>query len=102
MANMENAVTKAVEHLRRAKKVMVLSGAGMSTAAGIPDFRSPGGLYGTSEMLLDRFTYTESSRLWVKSGRGAAWQRQQLEFDVKSALTLDLFQYNPLPYHEMR
>lgn len=31
-----DAINKAVEHLRSAKKVMVLSGAGMSTAAGIP------------------------------------------------------------------
>ena len=46
-------VSKAAEHLRHARKVMVLSGAGMSTAAGIPDFRSAGGLYGTSSLLLD-------------------------------------------------
>lgn len=29
------------------KKVVFLTGAGISVAAGIPDFRSPGGLYST-------------------------------------------------------
>jgi NAD-dependent deacetylase len=31
--------------LMESKKVLVLSGAGMSTESGIPDFRTPGGLY---------------------------------------------------------
>jgi len=91
------ALHKAVDRLRRADRVMVLSGAGMSTAAGIPDFRSPGGLYGTSATLLDRFTYVE------REGRGgAAWQRAQLQDDIRNALTHSFFRWNPLPYHEMR
>eukprot|EP00928_Gymnodinium_smaydae_P012349 TRINITY_DN14484_c0_g1_i2.p1 TRINITY_DN14484_c0_g1~~TRINITY_DN14484_c0_g1_i2.p1 ORF type:complete len:404 (-),score=50.98 TRINITY_DN14484_c0_g1_i2:142-1353(-) len=89
----QRGLLKAVNLLQNASKVMVLSGAGMSTAAGIPDFRSPGGLYGTSSVLLDRFTYVEPT---------ASQQRQELEEDVKSALTLSLFHRNPLPYHEMR
>eukprot|EP00443_Scrippsiella_acuminata_P127414 CAMPEP_0115742540 /NCGR_PEP_ID=MMETSP0272-20121206/90584_1 /TAXON_ID=71861 /ORGANISM="Scrippsiella trochoidea, Strain CCMP3099" /LENGTH=370 /DNA_ID=CAMNT_0003187273 /DNA_START=1 /DNA_END=1110 /DNA_ORIENTATION=+ len=68
----------------------------MSTAAGIPDFRSPGGLYGTSSMLLDRFTYLE------KATKPPEWQRSQLERDIKSALLYSVFSVNPLPYHEMR
>ncbi|CAK0859304.1 unnamed protein product [Prorocentrum cordatum] len=74
---------------------MVLSGAGMSTAAGIPDFRSPGGLYGTAEQLLGRFTY-------LGGEAAAARQKAALGRDIKSALTLELFRENPLPYHEMR
>ncbi len=35
------------EHLRRARRVVTLTGAGVSTAAGIPDFRGPQGLYVT-------------------------------------------------------
>merc|ERR1711871_144636 len=68
----------------------------MSTAAGIPDFRSPGGLYGTSATLLQRFTYLD------QASRPRRWQQQQLEQDVRSALTLELFEVNPLPYHEIR
>ena len=90
MAAYQAALRAAVAHLKSANKVMVLSGAGMSTAAGIPDFRSAGGLYGTSAMLLERFTFPGGA------GRAA------LEADVRSALTLEVFEKNPLPYHEMR
>ena len=42
------------EILRKAKKIAVLSGAGMSTESGIPDFRSSNGLYSyTSEEVFD-------------------------------------------------
>mmetsp|Transcript_96817 Transcript_96817/g.252475 ORF Transcript_96817/g.252475 Transcript_96817/m.252475 type:complete len:186 (-) Transcript_96817:24-581(-) len=63
----------AVEHLHRANRVIVLSGAGMSTAAGIPDFRSPGGLYGTSKTLLARFTYLEQASKSACARTRAAW-----------------------------
>ena len=86
----------AVQLFKRAKRCIVLSGAGMSTAAGIPDFRSPGGLYGTSEALLQRFTFLDGV------SRPADWQRAMLESDVRDALTYSFFSVNPLPYHEMR
>jgi NAD-dependent deacetylase len=38
---------ECAEHWMKAKKVGVLTGAGLSTAAGIPDFRGPKGLYVT-------------------------------------------------------
>lgn len=40
-----NTVEQAIDLLRRAKKIIVLSGAGISTSCGIPDFRSSTGLY---------------------------------------------------------
>ncbi len=42
---METAIEKAAGLLRRATRVMALTGAGISVASGIPDFRSPGGLW---------------------------------------------------------
>jgi len=91
----KDVVDKVVEVLQKASGVVVLSGAGMSTAAGIPDFRSPGGLYGSSSMLLDKFTY-------LGSDEEKSRQRAELERDVKGALTMKFFQRNPVAYHEMR
>jgi NAD-dependent deacetylase len=42
---MDDAVRKAAVLLRRAKRIIALTGAGLSVASGIPDFRSPGGLW---------------------------------------------------------
>lgn len=40
-----NTVDQALDLLRTAKRILVLSGAGISTSCGIPDFRSANGLY---------------------------------------------------------
>ncbi len=55
----------AGELLRRAERVLVLTGAGISTESGIPDFRSPGGLwsrYDPTELTFDRFRRSEETR----------------------------------------
>jgi NAD-dependent deacetylase len=51
--------------LRRASRVVVLTGAGISTESGIPDFRSPGGLwsrYDPTALTFDRFLASEDTR----------------------------------------
>lgn len=40
-----DAIERAADIWRRARRVVVLTGAGISTESGIPDFRSPGGLW---------------------------------------------------------
>lgn len=40
-----NTVADAIDLLRQAKNIIILSGAGISTSCGIPDFRSANGLY---------------------------------------------------------
>lgn len=40
-----DALDRAVELLRDRRKVVVFTGAGVSTDSGIPDFRSPGGVW---------------------------------------------------------
>ena len=44
---MNTTIQGAAERLRGAKKVIALTGAGASVESGIPDFRSPGGLWTT-------------------------------------------------------
>jgi NAD-dependent deacetylase len=41
----DNLITKAARIIMESKKLVVLTGAGISTESGIPDFRSPGGLW---------------------------------------------------------
>ncbi len=44
-AHMENLIEKGAEIITSAKQVVVFTGAGVSTESGIPDFRSPGGIW---------------------------------------------------------
>jgi NAD-dependent deacetylase len=51
----DEAIKTAARLLDQAKKVVVFTGAGMSTESGIPDFRSPGGIW--SQYNLDDLSY---------------------------------------------
>ncbi|MEN6622458.1 MAG: Sir2 family NAD-dependent protein deacetylase, partial [Smithella sp.] len=42
---MEKKITKVAQMIAAARKVVIFTGAGVSTESGIPDFRSPGGLW---------------------------------------------------------
>merc|ERR1719387_2382057 len=69
------------------KSIVFLTGAGVSTGAGIPDFRSPGGMYSTLRPEL--ITATEE-------------QRARLERDPMTVVQRSLFLKNPFPYLEVR
>jgi NAD-dependent deacetylase sirtuin 2 len=69
------------------KNIVVLTGAGISVASGIPDFRSPGGLYKTLNPSL--LTATEA-------------QRDYLRRHPMGVVDIDLFRVNQLPYLEVR
>jgi len=43
--NLESQARKCAERLQNTRKAVLLSGAGMSTNAGLPDFRGPKGIY---------------------------------------------------------
>mmetsp|Transcript_23419 Transcript_23419/g.44079 ORF Transcript_23419/g.44079 Transcript_23419/m.44079 type:complete len:446 (-) Transcript_23419:143-1480(-) len=69
------------------KSIFVLAGAGVSTGAGIPDFRSAGGLY-------------DSIRPELIT---ASWfQRQRMRMDPTSVVERDMFFQNSFPYLEVR
>jgi NAD-dependent deacetylase sirtuin 2 len=67
-------------------RVCVLLGAGASVAAGIPDFRSPGGAY--ASLRPELLTAT-------------AAQRKKMRQDPTHVVSLALFQKNPLPFLEL-
>ncbi len=69
----ENA-KKCAEWIERASRIVVLSGAGMSTAAGIPDFRGPNGIYNilkieNPERIFEINTFYQDPSIFYKFGR---------------------------------
>ena len=69
------------------KSIAMLTGAGVSVAAGIPDFRSPGGMYDALQP--DKLTATDR-------------QRRAMAADAVAVVTRDLFFANAFPYLEVR
>ncbi len=68
----DRLLEKGVEMIREALRILVFTGAGMSTESGIPDFRSPGGLwekYDPSDFYFQRIISDESvrERYWEMS-----------------------------------
>ncbi len=65
-------IRAAAEQLAEARSIVVLTGAGVSTESGIPDFRSPGGIwsrYNPTELTFDRFCASaETRRLYWQMG----------------------------------
>jgi len=71
----------------RCKSIFFLTGAGVSTGAGIPDFRSPGGMY--DSLRPELLTATEP-------------QRRLMRRDPVHVVTKEMFFQNPFPYMEVR
>ena len=62
---MDDLIAKGVQIIKEAKKILIFSGAGMSTESGIPDFRSPGGVwskYDPSDFYFDKIISSEKAR----------------------------------------
>jgi NAD-dependent SIR2 family protein deacetylase len=69
------------------RTIIVLTGAGTSVASGIPDFRSPGGMYSTLRPDLLTATSDEQASMAEAPTDVVSWS---------------LFQHNQLPYLEVR
>ena len=62
---MDELIQKVTDLIRQSKKVIVFTGAGVSTESGIPDFRSPGGVwqkYNPEDFYYQKFISSEESR----------------------------------------
>src|SRR4030043_556592 len=62
---MEKKLTQVAQWIVNAKRTVVFSGAGLSTESGIPDFRSPGGVwdkYNPEDFYFQNFLANEASR----------------------------------------
>jgi NAD-dependent deacetylase len=63
--NMNGPIEKIVDLIVYSNRIVVFVGAGLSTESGIPDFRSPGGVwdkYDPEEFYIQRFLASETSR----------------------------------------
>jgi len=70
------------------KSIALLTGAGVSVASGIPDFRSPGGMYDT--LRPDLITCHNE------------YERNLMKADPTYVVSWDIFQNNAFPYLEVR
>jgi NAD-dependent deacetylase len=62
-------------HWRDAERVVVLTGAGLSTASGVPDFRSPGGRWSRYQpVTIQEFLASEEARVRYWRYKGETWQ----------------------------
>ncbi len=62
---MESLIAKGANTIKEAERILVFSGAGLSTESGIPDFRSPGGVwskYDPSDFYFDKIISDEQAR----------------------------------------
>lgn len=62
---MDELIAKGAEMIASAQKILVFTGAGLSTESGIPDFRSPGGIwekYDPSDFYFQKFISDEHAR----------------------------------------
>src|SRR5437867_52679 len=69
---------RLVERLRNAQHILIVSGAGVSTASGIPDFRGPGGVWTRRRpVYYDEFLASDSARVEYWDFKLETWEIYQ-------------------------
>lgn len=83
-------LTALVSHLKKSERLLVVTGAGMSTASGIPDYRSPKGSYSRGHKPIQHADFVRKhearQRYWTRSFLG--WQYFSLAEPNAAHLTL--------------
>ena len=72
---MDEKINQVARMIAKAERVVVFTGAGVSTESGIPDFRSPGGLwtkYDPDDFTIDKFLCSSATRkkMWERLREG--------------------------------
>ncbi len=76
ITNMDSLINKAADLICNAGRIVAFTGAGVSTESGIPDFRSPGGIWEKYQpVYYDEFLSSEASRLKY-------WERSRVTYPV--------------------
>jgi len=88
LAESTRDIQRASEIIKKAKNIILLNGAGLSVAAGIPDFRSSDGLY--NQLDLASFPGVTESQL------------RKLKADKQMVFHKDMFKENPMVYYTIR
>jgi NAD-dependent deacetylase len=78
---MDQSISHGSSMIAGARRILVFTGAGLSTESGIPDFRSPGGLwdkYDPSDFYFDKFLAHEETRkrYWQMSSEAYSVMRR--------------------------
>src|SRR5207247_9059332 len=70
--------TRFAAHLKSSGAILVLTGAGVSTASGIPDFRGPGGVWTRRRpVYYDDFMRSEAARIEYWDFKLESWEIYQ-------------------------
>jgi len=77
---MENLINKAAEKIAGAKRLIVFTGAGISTESGIPDYRSQGGIW-------DKFKPVEFSDFMASRTAREEYWRQRMAMEKSLAVS---------------
>ena len=90
--NPASDIDKLASHLRLAERIVFLTGAGMSTESGIPDFRSPTGIYATitSETIFDLDTFLDDPAPFFEFARSFFKNMQHAEPNAGHRAITDL------------
>ncbi|KAJ5091847.1 hypothetical protein NUU61_006717 [Penicillium alfredii] len=97
-AAQQSQINLLVETVRRQKDIVVIAGAGISTSAGIPDFRSTDGLF---KSLQKKHNLKASGKLLFDA---AVYQDDALTapfHEMVRSLSVEAAKTHPTPFHQM-